>query len=116
MLEEKDIDVVFILFVGDEILFNKSLYGRYYTSTRNEPCKYKKTQKNHLPPTKIKKYLAVSVFFAIFDFYVTGIFDKSKKEQFANFNRQLNNYSNSYYPIVDNWFDAFHNDSPVWHS
>ena len=33
-LEEKVIDVVFILFVGDEILFNKSLYGRYHRTGR----------------------------------------------------------------------------------
>ena len=63
-----------------------------------------------------KTFLVKKLYEESFDFYVTGIFDKSKKEQLANFNRQLNNYSNSYYPIVDNWFDAFHNDSPVWHS
>ncbi|MDY4498868.1 MAG: ATP-binding protein [Prevotella sp.] len=54
-----------------------------------------------------KTFLVKKLYEESFDFYVTGIFDKSKKEQLANFNRQLNNYSNSFYPVVDNWFDAF---------
>lgn len=42
-----------------------------------------------------------------FDFYITGIYDKSKAEQLANFNRQLNTYSGSYYPMAADWFEAF---------
>ncbi|MDY6322177.1 MAG: ATP-binding protein [Succinivibrio sp.] len=41
------------------------------------------------------------------DFYVTGIYDRSKKEQLANFNRQLNTYSKAFYPQANDWFEAF---------
>ena len=54
-----------------------------------------------------KTYLIKQFFDEDFDFYVTGIYDRSKHEQLANFNRQLNKYSGAYYPMVDNWFDAF---------
>ena len=54
-----------------------------------------------------KTFLVKQFFDEQFDFYVTGIYDKSKREQLANFNRQLNKYSGAYYPVVDNWFDAF---------
>ena len=54
-----------------------------------------------------KTFLVKQYFDEQFDFYVTGIYDKSKKEQLANFNRQLNKYSGAYYPYVDDWFEAF---------
>ena len=54
-----------------------------------------------------KTFLVKQHFDEQFDFYVTGIYDKSKKEQLANFNRQLNKYSGAYYPYVDDWFEAF---------
>lgn len=54
-----------------------------------------------------KTFLVKQYFDERFDFYITGIFGKSKREQLANFNRQLNKYSGAYYPMVDDWFDAF---------
>lgn len=54
-----------------------------------------------------KTYLVKQLLEDQFDFYVTGIYDKSKAEQLANFNRQLNAYSGAYYPMVSDWFDAF---------
>lgn len=54
-----------------------------------------------------KTFLVKQYFDEQFDFYATGIYDKSKKEQLANFNRQLNKYSGAYYPYVDDWFEAF---------
>lgn len=54
-----------------------------------------------------KTFLVKQFFDDQFDFYLTGIYDKSKREQLMNFNRQLNKYSGAYYPVVDSWFDAF---------
>ena len=54
-----------------------------------------------------KTFLVKQYFDDQFDFYVTGIYDKSKGEQLLNFNRQLNKYSEALYPTVNNWFDAF---------
>ena len=53
-----------------------------------------------------KTYLIKQYFKNRMDFYVTGICDGTPEEQYANFNRQLCEYSKSYFPIVDNWFDA----------
>lgn len=54
-----------------------------------------------------KTFLVKQYFDEKFDFYMTGIYDNNKREQLMNFNRQLNKYSGAYYPVVDNWFDAF---------
>lgn len=54
-----------------------------------------------------KTFLVKNFFNGKFDFYITGIFQGSKKEQLTFFNKQLNEYSNALYPVVDNWFDAF---------
>lgn len=54
-----------------------------------------------------KTFLVKQYFDEDFDFYMTGIYDNSKREQLMNFNRQINKYSGAYYPVVDNWFDAF---------
>ena len=54
-----------------------------------------------------KTFLVKQFFDDKFDFYMTGIYDNNKREQLMNFNRQLNKYSGAYYPVVDNWFDAF---------
>ena len=54
-----------------------------------------------------KTYLIKQYFKNRMDFYVTGICDGTPEEQYANFNRQLCEYSKSYFPVVDNWFDAF---------
>lgn len=54
-----------------------------------------------------KTYLVKNFFNESFDFYITGIYQGSKKEQLIFFNKQLNAFSNALYPIVDNWFDAF---------
>ncbi len=54
-----------------------------------------------------KTYLVKQFFREKFDFYVTGIYNGSLKEQLAFFNKQLNHYSQSYYPMPRNWNDAF---------
>ncbi len=54
-----------------------------------------------------KTFLIKQMYENEFDFYITGIYGGSKKEQLANFNRRINKYSGSYYPVVENWFDAF---------
>lgn len=54
-----------------------------------------------------KTFLVKNFFKEKFDFYITGIYQGSKKEQLAFFNKQLCKYSNIAYPQVDNWFDAF---------
>ena len=54
-----------------------------------------------------KTFLIKSYFKDNFDFYITGIYQGSKKEQLSFFNKQLCDYSKVPYPQVDNWFDAF---------
>lgn len=54
-----------------------------------------------------KTFLVKQFFDEKFDFYMTGIYDNNKREQLMNFNRQLNKFSGAYYPVVDNWFEAF---------
>lgn len=40
-------------------------------------------------------------------FYITGMLDGSTQEQLQIFHKAINEYSNSYYPLVNNWLDAF---------
>lgn len=54
-----------------------------------------------------KTFLVKTFFKDKFDFYLTGIYQGSKKEQLAFFNKQLCEFSGMAYPAVDNWFDAF---------
>jgi AAA+ ATPase superfamily predicted ATPase len=54
-----------------------------------------------------KTFLVKQFFDGQFDFYMTGIYDKNKSDQLANFNHQLNAYSGVFYPPVNTWFDAF---------
>lgn len=54
-----------------------------------------------------KTFLVKNYFKDKFDFYITGIYQGSKKEQLGFFNRQLCEYSKMLYPKVDDWFDAF---------
>ncbi len=54
-----------------------------------------------------KTYLVKTHFTEKFDFYITGIYQGTKKEQLTFFNKQLREYSGIPYPQVDNWFDAF---------
>ncbi len=54
-----------------------------------------------------KTFLVKSVFNNSFDFYLTGIYKGSKKEQLTFFTKQLCMYSGIPYPAVNNWFDAF---------
>lgn len=54
-----------------------------------------------------KTYLVKTYFKEKFDFYITGIYQGTKKEQLAFFNKQLCEYSQIPYPQVENWFDAF---------
>ncbi len=54
-----------------------------------------------------KTYLVKTFFKEKFDFYATGIYKGSRKEQLAFFNKQLCDYAKVPYPLTDNWFDAF---------
>lgn len=54
-----------------------------------------------------KTFLIKNYFKGKLDFYVTGIYNGTKKEQLAFFNKQLCDCSGIAYPKVDNWFDAF---------
>lgn len=54
-----------------------------------------------------KTFLVKNFFENRFDFYTTGIYKGTRKEQLRFFNKQLCNYSGMPYPLVDNWFDAF---------
>ncbi len=54
-----------------------------------------------------KTFLIKSFFKDKFDFYITGMYQGTKKEQLSFFNKQLCDYSRMAYPQVDNWFDAF---------
>ena len=54
-----------------------------------------------------KTYLIRQFFNDNFDFYVTGIYNGTKKEQLQNFQKQLNHYADASFPLVSNWFDAF---------
>ena len=54
-----------------------------------------------------KTYLVKQFFQERFDFYTTGIYNGSLREQLAFFNKQLNLYSNSFYPTPKSWMEAF---------
>lgn len=54
-----------------------------------------------------KTYLVKQFFQERFDFYTTGIYNGSLREQLAFFNKQLNLYSGSFYPLPKSWMEAF---------
>lgn len=54
-----------------------------------------------------KTFLVKNFFKDGFCFYLTGIYQGTKKEQLRFFNRQLCEYSGMPYPEAENWFDAF---------
>ena len=54
-----------------------------------------------------KTFLVKQFFNDDFDFYVTGIYQGTRQEQLALFNKQLNKYSDNLYPPVSSWYDAF---------
>ncbi|MBQ7448251.1 MAG: AAA family ATPase [Paludibacteraceae bacterium] len=54
-----------------------------------------------------KTYLIRRYFNDKFDFYLTGVYQGTKKEQLQNFQKQLNHYADASFPLTDNWFDAF---------
>lgn len=54
-----------------------------------------------------KTFLVKQFFDGQFDFYMTGMYNKSKSDQLANFTHQLNKYSGVVYPPVTTWFGAF---------
>ncbi|MBQ6083822.1 MAG: ATP-binding protein [Bacteroidales bacterium] len=54
-----------------------------------------------------KTYLVKRFFKDNFDFYITGIYECSKKEQLSNFQRQLRNYSGKKFKKPTDWFEAF---------
>ena len=54
-----------------------------------------------------KTYLVRQFFEEQFDFYTTGIYHGSLEEQLAFFNKQLNHFSDSFYPVPKNWMEAF---------
>ena len=54
-----------------------------------------------------KTFLVKSFFKNRFDFYMTGMYQGNKREQLANFNKQLCEYSQMPYPQANDWFEAF---------
>lgn len=54
-----------------------------------------------------KTYLVRQYFKDDFAFYSTGIYEGTKREQLAFFNKQLNETAKGAYPMVDDWFSAF---------
>lgn len=54
-----------------------------------------------------KTYLVKQFFQEQFSFYTTGIYNGSLEEQLAFFNKQLNHFSDSFYPMPKNWMEAF---------
>ena len=56
-----------------------------------------------------KTYLVKQFFNNQFDFYVTGIYGASIKEQLANFTRRLNEKSRVSYAQAADWWEAFDN-------
>ena len=56
-----------------------------------------------------KTYLVKQFFGNKFDFYATGIYGASIKDQLANFSRQLNQQSTVTYPQAADWWEAFDN-------
>ncbi|MCQ2207852.1 MAG: ATP-binding protein [Paludibacteraceae bacterium] len=54
-----------------------------------------------------KTFLIKEYFEGKFAFYITGMLDGSTQEQLRNFNKAINDYSDAYYPLVNNWLDAF---------
>lgn len=54
-----------------------------------------------------KTFLVKQFYGDTFDFYTSGIYQGSRRDQLALFNKQLNKYANSVYPIPNTWFEAF---------
>lgn len=54
-----------------------------------------------------KTYLVKQFYGENFDFYTSGIYQGSRRDQLALFNKQLNKYANSVYPLPNTWFEAF---------
>ena len=54
-----------------------------------------------------KTFLVKNFFKDGFSFYLTGIYQGTRKEQLLFFNKQLCDYSGIPYPEAENWFDAF---------
>lgn len=54
-----------------------------------------------------KTFLVKQFYSDTFDFYTSGIYQGSRRDQLALFNKQLNKYANSVYPIPNTWFEAF---------
>lgn len=54
-----------------------------------------------------KTFLVRQYFNDTFHFYLTGIYEGTKKEQLGEFSRQLEYYSGRKWDIIKDWFDAF---------
>ena len=54
-----------------------------------------------------KTFLIKKFFHDKFDFYMTGIYDSTKKELLEYFNAQLEEYSGKEWPVADSWMKAF---------
>jgi hypothetical protein len=54
-----------------------------------------------------KTFLVKQFYGDHFDFYTSGIYQGSRRDQLALFNKQLNKYADSVYPLPNTWFEAF---------
>lgn len=54
-----------------------------------------------------KTFLVKHFFGEEFDFYTSGIYEGSRRDQLALFHKQLNKHSDGAYPLPATWFEAF---------
>ena len=54
-----------------------------------------------------KTFLVKQYFADRFDFYTSGIYQGSRRDQLALFAKQLNKYAKGVYPVPSTWFEAF---------
>lgn len=54
-----------------------------------------------------KTFLVKQFYGDCFDFYTSGIYQGTRRDQLALFNKQLNKYAASVYPVPNTWFEAF---------
>ena len=54
-----------------------------------------------------KTFLIDKTFDAKYDFYTTGIYEGTRKEQLTNFSTQLGIYAKKKYKVPKDWMEAF---------